>query len=94
MTHSSWLRRTVARAELAAIEYAERVRPDLVLKLNVPVDVAHRRKSETPLPLLQAKLHILRQLRFSESTQVVEIDASPPLEEVLLEAKRAVWRCL
>ena len=92
MTHPSWLRRTVARAELAAIEYTERVRPDVILKLNVTLDVARSRKSDTQLPALQAKIDVVERLKFTESTHVVEIDATRPLDEVVLEARRALWR--
>ncbi|MGH7526053.1 MAG: hypothetical protein ACREMX_05070 [Gemmatimonadales bacterium] len=94
MDHPSWVRRTVARQELSAIRCAERLRPDLVLKLNVTAQVALQRKPETPVALLHAKLGVLEQLRFAEETRVIEIDATRPFEQVLLEAKREVWRIL
>ncbi len=90
----SWARRTGAHRELAAIRTVERLRPDLVIKLGVTRDVAMQRKPETPLNLLEARMRVLDELRFAEETRVVEIDATRPLEEVLLAAKRAIWNRL
>jgi thymidylate kinase len=94
LDHRSRLRRTVARRELESLRYAERVRPDLVLKLKVAPDIALQRKPETPPALLYTKLRVLEQLDFPVGTQVCEIDATRPLEQVLLEVKREVWRAL
>jgi thymidylate kinase len=94
LDHPSWPRRTVARQELAGILYVERLRPDLVIKLGVTRDVAIQRKPETPLQLLEARMRVVEQLRFGEETRVVEIDATRSLEEVMLEAKRAIWNCI
>jgi thymidylate kinase len=94
LDHPSWARRTVARQELAAIQYVERLRPDLVIKLEVTRDIAMQRKPETPLNLLEARMRVLEQLRFGEETRVVRIDATRPLDEVLVEAKRAIWDAL
>ena len=92
--HPSFLRRAVARQELEVIEQAERQRPDLVLRLNVPESVALQRKPDTPVPLLRRKLDILARLTFPPEVEVVDLDATRPLEEVLLEAKRRVWAAL
>jgi len=56
--------------------------------------VAMQRKPETPLNLLEARMRVVEQLRFGEETRVVEIDATRSLDEVLLEAKRAIWNRL
>lgn len=92
--HPSWARRTIARREVAAIQYAERLGPDLLVKLNVTPSLALQRKPDTPPSLLHRKLRILGELRFPQDTVVVDVDASRPLGEVLLEVRRAVWHNL
>lgn len=87
----SGVRRAAARAELAAIQYVERLRPALVLKLRVTREIALLRKPETSPIRLDAKIRVLERLRFAPETRVVEIDATQPFEQVLLEAKRAIW---
>lgn len=91
---TSWARRMVARTELEAIQYVERLRPALAIKLRVTREVALQRKPETPPAVLDSRLQALELVRFAEETRVVELDATRPLEQVLLEAKRAIWSSL
>jgi thymidylate kinase len=90
----SWLRRCVARAEQASFREAELVPPDVVIRLNVPVEVAARRKPDTPADQLGRKVEIVSQLQFPAVTRVIEIDGALPLEQVLREVKAALWACL
>jgi thymidylate kinase len=90
----SWLRRSVARRERAAFRMAELVPPDLVIRLQLPVDVAAHRKPDTPLDQLQRKVEIVAQLQFPETTRVADINAALPLDRVLLLVKQAVWESL
>lgn len=90
----SWLRRTVARREQAAFRLAELVPPDLVVRLHVPVDIAARRKPDTPLDQLQRKVDIVAHLTFPPTSKVAEINAAQSIERVLAEVKQAVWECL
>ncbi|MGH7515385.1 MAG: hypothetical protein ACREOQ_20975 [Gemmatimonadales bacterium] len=94
LDHSGWARRTVARQELASLRCVERLRPDLVIKLAVTREVAALRKPETAPHLLDTRLQVLEQLRFDPESRVVELDATRPLERVLLEAKREIWSML
>ncbi len=91
---TSWLRRTVARREQAAFRLAELVPPDLVIRLHVPVDIAARRKPDTPLDQLRRKVEIVAHLTFPPTSRVAEINAAQPIERVLAEVKQAVWECL
>jgi thymidylate kinase len=91
---SSWLRRFVARREHASFREAELVPPDVVVRLNVPVEVAARRKPDTPPDQLQRKVEIVSRLKFSAVTRVIEIDGAQPLERVLRDVKEALWACL
>jgi thymidylate kinase len=92
--HTSWLRRTAAERERAAFLMAELVPPDLVVRLHVPVDVAARRKPDTPPDQLRRKIDIVAQLQFAAATKVVEINAAEPFAQVLLEVKQAIWESL
>jgi hypothetical protein len=90
----SWLRRVAARRERAAFRLAELSPPDLVVKLHVSAEVASRRKPETPPEQLRTGIDMVRRLRFPDTTRVLELDAEQPLDQVLLQAKRAVWECI
>jgi thymidylate kinase len=91
MEHRSWVKRTTARKELEAIQCAERLRPDLVIRLNVTPLVALQRKPGSAADR-NANLQLLKQLRFAQETQVIEIDATRPLGQVLIDVKREIWR--
>ena len=90
----SWLRRFVARQERASFREAELVPPDVVVRLNVPLEVAARRKPDTPLDQLRRKVEIVAQLKFPAVTRVIEINGAQPLERVLRDVKDALWMCL
>jgi hypothetical protein len=90
----SWLRRVAARREQAAFRLAELSPPDLVVKLHVSPEVASRRKPETPPEQLRTGIDMVRQLQFPATTRVLELDAEQPLDQVLLQAKRAVWESI
>lgn len=86
-----WLRRWAARHEQAGFRLVELSPPDLVLKLHVSPEVAARRKPETPHHQVESGIDMVRQLRFPETTKVIDLNAEQPLSTVLLEAKRHLW---
>jgi thymidylate kinase len=94
LRHASPVRRAVARRELDAIQLAERHAPDLVVKLHVPLHIAQARRANTPIEQLSQKAQEIRALQFPGAGRTVDIDASQPLEQVLLDVKRALWACL
>lgn len=79
------LARAERRRYAAMVAYA----PDLVLRLNVPLDVAVARKPDHRLSSLARKIADVPQLTF-EGAPIVEIDATLPLEEVLAQARAAI----
>jgi thymidylate kinase len=91
--HARW-RREAARRERESFELAELCAPDLVLKLHITPELASRRKPETPREQVRTGVDLLRRLSYPSTTRVVDIDASRPLPEVLLQAKQAVWDAL
>ena len=80
-----------ARAEREGYGSLAKLKPDLLIKLVVSPAVAHARKPDHSLSSIERKCAITRDLRF-EGVEVVSIDADQPLDKVLLEAKRTVWR--
>jgi thymidylate kinase len=82
-----------ARAELKLYEEASRLGPDLLLKLSIDPQTAHRRKPDHDLSVIERKCAIIDQLSFSQS-RVVVIDARQPYGDVLLGTKRAIWSAL
>jgi hypothetical protein len=90
----SWVVRQAARRERAAFAAVELSPPDLVIKLNITPEAALSRKPETPVDQVRRGVDLLRRLRFPDTTRVVDLNAESPLEEVLLQAKQAVWDAL
>jgi thymidylate kinase len=90
LNHRSWFLRALARWEGAPYRWAEEFPPDLVIKLNISPDVACLRKPEMEPAESRRRVETIRGLAFPMS-DIVEIDADAPLEEVLLKVKRAIW---
>jgi len=90
-TDHPWWYRAAAREEQEAFYLAELIPPDLVLKLHVSPEVATRRKPETPAAQILTGVDMVRRLSFPAETRVVDLDGSLPFDQVLLQAKRAVW---
>ncbi len=80
-----------ARAEMKGYEELDALKPDLLIKLVVSPAVAHARKPDHSLASIARKCDLTRELKF-DGVEVVAIDADQPLERVMLETKRAVWR--
>lgn len=94
LAHASGFRRGAARRELAAIRLAEQHAPDLVVKLHVPPHTARVRRPNVPADYLVQKAQEITALQYPGAGRIVDIDASQPLERVLLDVKRALWQCL
>jgi thymidylate kinase len=93
-SHRVSLLRWAAALERSAFEAIDASPPDLVVKLQLPPDVALARKPDTPPHRLRRKAEVVALLRYPPSTRVVEVDATQPLDRVVLRVKQAVWECL
>jgi len=80
-------------AEQRIYNRIEQFPPDLVLKLNIPLEISRLRKPDENLDIIRRKVEITEQLKF-RNAGIVNIDAAKPLDEVLLQAKKAVWETL
>jgi thymidylate kinase len=86
--------RWAAALERAAFRSVDAAPPDLVVKLKLPADIALQRKPDTPPDRLRRKVEIVALLQFPATTRVVDVDATEPLDQVLLRVKHAVWESL
>jgi thymidylate kinase len=93
LARGSGLQQRLARWEDAIYRRATLLRPDLVVKLDLPPEVAARRKPEMALEELRRRRQAVRAIHY-EGCAYAEIDASAPLEEVLVAVKRAIWEQL
>ncbi|HEX7336552.1 MAG TPA: hypothetical protein VF252_05020 [Gemmatimonadales bacterium] len=89
----AWLR-GAARRELEAYRAMERITPDLVIKLNVTPEVSARRKQDVSLDSLARRVDVVKRVQFPAGVRIEQVNADQPLEQVLLQVKRAVWEVL
>lgn len=81
------------RLEASIYVMAQRAPPDLVIKLHVgPATVAKREPDMSPEIILQ-RIEWLKDLKFA-GARLESIDATRPLAEVKILAKRAIWDIL
>jgi thymidylate kinase len=64
-------------------------RPDLVLRLNVDLETALKRKPDHRAASLEKKINVVPKLSFN-GAPIVDIDSTEPLEKVLEHAREAV----
>ncbi len=81
--------RCLARREHASFEWMTSHIPDLVIRLNVDIDTAMKRKSDHNRESLSKKIDIMPQLTY-QGAPIVDIDTSQPLEKVVAEATAAL----
>ncbi|MBD8165238.1 dTMP kinase [Erwinia persicina] len=79
----------LAERERRAFSWMARQKPDLVIRLNVSLDVACKRKPDHHAESLARKIAMTPLLTF-EGAHLVDIDADRPLDEVLNAAMTAV----
>ena len=94
LAHRDSLLRWAARRERDAFERIALSPPDLVVKLQIPFELALQRKPETPIHQLRRKVEIVQALTYPPGTQVVSVDARMPVADVLLAVKRFIWRAI
>ncbi len=83
--------RAIAKWELESYRVAEKIAPDLVIKLMVPSETAVGRKPEMRREEIERRNEAIEQLKFPDRTRVVTIPADLPFEEVFLKAKAQIW---
>ena len=66
------------------------IQPDLIFRLIVPVKLSKDRRPEDSLEVLQKKFEIISAIKYPKSL-IVDIDATIPLDEEILEIKKVIW---
>jgi hypothetical protein len=88
-----WLSNILRRYELRLIKQQSSIRPDLIIKLIVPLDIALQRKSDHPAEILSRKIDAIQKLTFG-GVEVVEVDSVQPLQEVVRSVRCHLWTTL
>jgi thymidylate kinase len=81
------------RLEASAYALSHRLRPDLVIKLDVLPETAARREPDMDPALIDRRVADLRRLTF-RGARVITVDAEQPLKDVIRAVKREIWRLL
>ena len=85
----SWLRRWEART----YALAQRLPPDLVIKLTVTPETAGRREPDMDPTVIRERIEAIPRLTFS-AKRVVAVDAEQPLADVIAAVKQQIWLIL
>lgn len=72
------------KKEIKYLKRAVNIPPDIVVKLQLPVEESMRRKPDNDINKLRIKHQIINQLKFPKS-KVIEIDATQPLNQEISE---------
>jgi thymidylate kinase len=94
LSDSHFLRRRLAEWELRSYQRMATVQPDLVIKLHVDPSVSLARKTDMSLQQLGERVRIVRALDYGPGCMHLDVDASAPLEEVLLTVRRSIWNVM
>lgn len=79
--------------EMKFFNKIKEVEADIVIRLHVTPEVASNRKPEHNKEIIKLKCQNIDRVTFNKSL-VIEIDATEPYEQVLLAAKREIWKHL
>ncbi len=89
--HSSRLLRALSRWEGVPYSAADMYPPDLVVKLDLTAEVAISRKPEMSLEECNRRIAVIKGLVYPAATQTLLLDATEPLDSVLLKLKESIW---
>jgi len=89
--HRSALLRRTASWERRPYQLAARFPPDLVIKLNVSARTAIARKADMDMQECERRVEAINALSYPHGTEVLEVDAERPVEEVLRTVQRLIW---
>lgn len=85
----SWLIPKLAAGERRLYQWMARHTPELVIRLNIDADSAHRRKPDHKLHLLRETAAVTPGLRFN-GARIIDIDALAPYPQVLSAVLKAL----
>ena len=94
MESGSRLKRRLARWEFETYRELARTAPDLVVKMDVPPEVAVRRKPDMRPDEVERRRAAVRQIDYGPASETLSVDGTRPLAEVQLRVRRALWELL
>lgn len=86
----SWLSRILQKYESKLIKKQSIIKPDLIIKLKVPLAVALARKPDHPAGVISQKINIIQSLKF-DGVEVIEVDSAQPLDDVRRIVRQQLW---
>jgi hypothetical protein len=93
LTRLAWAPYWLRRWEASAYSLAQRLPPDLVIKLVVTPETIARREPDMDFTAIENRIGAIPRLVFS-GARVVSIDAEQPLSDVIRAVKQEIWRVL
>jgi hypothetical protein len=93
LTRLAWTPSWLRAWEANAYGLAERLPPDLVIKLIVGPETIARREPDMDPEVIEKRVEDLPRLAFAGAS-VIAINAEQPLADVIRAAKQAIWRIL
>lgn len=95
LANSRWrLVRALAAFEARPYQDALFDPPDLVIKLIASTGMALSRRPEMTAQEIERRIAAVRSLTFPDHTQIAEIDADQPLDDVLRAVRQLIWKVL
>ncbi|WP_277963996.1 nucleoside triphosphate hydrolase [Pseudomonas sp. RIT-To-2] len=91
--HRNALVRGLAACERLLYCYMVSYRPDIVIRLNVDLDTAYRRKPDHRYVSLASKIALVPRLEY-QGSPIIDLDSTRPLAEVIAQAKLEISACL
>jgi hypothetical protein len=93
LTRLAWAPSWLRRWEGSAYALAQRLPPDLVIKLIVTPETTARREPDMDSTVIEKRIEAIPRLTFS-GAHVVSINAEQPLTDVIRAVKQEIWRML
>lgn len=82
-----WLR----RREMAQLDIVRRVKPDMVIRLNISAEASMSRKpGQVDIGSFRRKIDELRQVTF-QNAPIIDVSAEQPYEDEILQIKKIIW---
>ncbi|WP_409282254.1 nucleoside triphosphate hydrolase [Pseudomonas putida] len=81
--------RLLARCERLLYCYMVSYRPDVVIRLNVDLETAYRRKPDHRYASLASKIALVPALEY-QGSPIVDLDSTQPLDQVIARAKQEI----
>lgn len=90
---NNWINKILAK-EWTYLSLVKTIKPDIVFRLNITAEESMRRKPEqTNICEFQSKIDDLTTITFQDA-KIIDIDATQPYNNELMEIKKVIWSML